>query len=209
MSLDISLNKHMGLIKFDHYTKTIAIVRNHKCSTTTMMSYVAQAIWNADPKEIQHFRSFENNAPGVYNKTRTFEEYKNELLSADIRIALWRDPIDKFVSGYYHTMFSSANKNLWKTLPSLTNFLKDFDYYRHNPNVQDHCESNSKRLGIDQSVYTHVFNYKEVHKIAELLGVPALNTHHRKDNTMRAGPTKTQQLRIKQIMLEDYVNGWC
>ena len=199
----------MGLIKFDHYTKTIAIVRNHKCSTTTMMSYVAQAIWNADPKEIQHFRSFENNAPGVYNKTRTFEEYKNELLSADIRIALWRDPIDKFVSGYYHTMFSDANKNLWKTPPGLTNFLKDFDYYRHNPNVQDHCESNTKRLGADRSVYTHVFRYKEVHKIAELLGVPALNTHHRKDNTMRAGPTKTQQLRIKQIMLEDYVNGWC
>ena len=199
----------MGLIKFDHYTKTIAIVRNHKCSTTTMMSYVAQAIWNADPNEIQHFRSFENNAPGVYNKTRTFEEYKNELLSADIRIALWRDPIDKFVSGYYHTMFSDANKNLWKTPPGLTNFLKDFDYYRHNPNVQDHCESNTKRLGADQSVYTHVFNYKEVHKISELLGVPALNTHHRKDNTMRVGPTKTQQLRIKQIMLEDYVNGWC
>ena len=199
----------MGLIKFDHYTKTIAIVRNHKCSTTTMMSYVAQAIWNADPKEIQHFRSFENNAPGVYNKTRTFEEYKQELLSADIRIALWRDPIDKFVSGYYHTMFNDANKNLWKTPPGLTNFLKDFDYYRHNPNVQDHCESNTKRLGTDQSVYTHVFNYKEVHKISELLGVPALNTHHRKDNTMRAGPTKTQQLRIKQIMLEDYVNGWC
>ena len=199
----------MGLIKFDHYTKTIAIVRNHKCSTTTMMSYVAQAIWNADPNEIQHFRSFENNAPGVYNKTRTFEEYKNELLSADIRIALWRDPIDKFVSGYYHTMFSDANKNLWKTPPGLTNFLKDFDYYIHNPNVQDHCESNTKRLGADQSVYTHVFRYKEVHKIAELLGVPALNTHHRKDNTMRAGPTKTQQLRIKQIMLEDYVNGWC
>ena len=199
----------MGLIKFDHYTKTIAIVRNHKCSTTTMLSYVAQAIWNADPKEIQHFRSFENNAPGVYNKNRTYEEYKKELLSADIRIALWRDPIDKFVSGYYHTMFNDANKNLWKTPPSLTNFLKDFDYYRHNPNVQDHCESNSKRLGIDQSVYTHVFNYKEVHKIAELLGVPALNTHHRKDNTMRARPTKTQQLRIKQIMLEDYINGWC
>jgi len=199
----------MGLIKFDHYTKTIAIVRNHKCSTTTMMSYVAQAIWNADPKEIQHFRSFENNAPGVYNKTRTFEEYKNELLSADIRIALWRDPIDKFVSGYYHTMFSDANKNLWKTPPGLTNFLKDFDYYRLNPNVQDHCESNTKRLGADRSVYTHVFRYKEVHKIAELLGVPALNTHHRKDNTMRARPTKTQQLRIKQIMLEDYVNGWC
>ena len=199
----------MGLIRFDHYTKTIAVVRNHKCSTTTMLSYVAQAIWDADPTEIQHFRSFENNAPGVYNKSRYFEGYKKELLSSDIRIALWRDPIDKFVSGYYHTMFNDANKNLWKTSPGLTNFLKDFDYYRHNPNVQDHCESNSKRLGIDQSVYTHVFYYKEVHKIAELLGVPALNTHHRKDNTMRAGPTKTQKLRIKQIMLEDYVNGWC
>ena len=209
MSLDISLNKHMGLIKFDHYTKTIAIVRNHKCSTTTMLSYVAQAIWNADPNEIQHFRSFENECPGVYNKSRYFKEFEHELLSADIRIALWRDPIEKFVSGFYHTMTNSANRNLWIKSPSLNNFLKDFDVYKQNPNVADHCETNTARLGPDQSVYTHIYNYKEVHKIAEQLGVPVGTTHHRKDNSMRAGPTDLQRLRIKQIMLEDYANGWC
>ena len=203
------ISMSMGLIKFDHYTKTVAIVRNHKCATTTMMSYVAQAIWNADPKEIQHYRSFENNAPGVYNKNRYFEEYQSELMSADIRIALWRDPVDKFLSGYRHTMSNSANKNLWIKTPGLSNFLKDFDYYRTNPNVRDHCESNTARLGPDQSVYTHIFEYKEVGKIAELFGVPAHDTHHRKDNYIRPTLTATQELRIKQIQFDDYVNGWC
>jgi len=198
----------MGLIKFYQNTKNIAIVRNHKCATTTMLSYVAQVLWMADPSEQQHYQNFQNMRPGVYNKARLFEQYKDQLMSADIRIALWRDPIDKFVSGFYHTMSNPANKNLWIKSPSLSNFLKDFHVYKQNPNVQDHCESNTARLGPDRSIYTHIFNYKEVHKIAELLGVPAGTTHHRKDNSMRAGPTKTQQLRIKQIMLEDYVNGW-
>lgn len=198
----------MGLIKFYQNTKNIAIVRNHKCATTTMLSYVAQVLWMADPSEQQHYQNFQNMRPGVYNKARLFEEYKDQLMSADIRIALWRDPIDKFVSGFYHTMSNPANRNLWIKPPSLTNFLKDFDVYKQNPNVQDHCESNTARLGPDRNIYTHIFNYKEVHKIAELLGVPAGTTHHRKDNTMRAGPSDIQRLRIKQIMLEDYANGW-
>lgn len=199
----------MGLIKFKHYNKNIAIVRNHKCATTTMLSYVAQALWNADPKEEQFYRNFENERPGIYNKARLFDEFKDELLDADIRIALWRDPIEKFVSGYNHTMSNPANRSLWRGPPGLTNFIKDFDHYKQNPNVADHCETNTARLGPDRSVYTHIYNYKSVHKIAELLGVPALDTHHRKDNAMRAGPTALQKLRVKQLMLEDYVNGWC
>src|SRR6056300_313028 len=198
----------MGLIKFYQNTKNIAIVRNHKCATTTMLSYVAQVLWMADPSEQQHYQNFQNMRPGVYNKDRLFEEYKDQLMSADIRIALWRDPIDKFVSGFYHTMNNPANKNLWIKTPSLSNFLKDFNVYKQNPNVQDHCESNTARLGPDRNIYTHIFNYKEVHKIAELLGVPAGTTHHRKDSKIRPPISTTERLRIKQIQLEDYVNGW-
>lgn len=198
----------MALIKFKHKNKTWAIVRNQKCSTTTMLSYVAQALWNADPREEQFYRNFENYAPGVYIKRRLFEQYKQELLSADVRIALWRDPIEKFVSGYYHTMSNTANRELWIKSPSIKNFILDYNHYIQNENVADHCQSNTDRLGPDKSIYTHIFNYKQVHKIAELLGVPAHNTHHRKDNTMRQGPSVTEKLRIKQIQLKDYVNGW-
>ena len=198
----------MGLIKFKYKDSTWAIVRNHKCSTTTMLSYVAQALWNADPREEQFYRNFENFAPGVYNKARMFEDFKQDLISADIRIALWRDPIDKFVSGFYHTMNNSANKSLWIGNPSLTNFVKDYYTYVENPNVADHCQTNTARLGPDRNIYTHIFHYKEVHKIAQMLGVEAGTTHHRKDNTMRARPTNLQKLRIKQVMLEDFVNGW-
>ena len=199
----------MGLIKFEHKGKTIAIVRNHKCATTTMLSYVAQALWNADPREEQFHRNFENERPGVYNKSRYFNEFKDDLQSADIRIALWRDPVEKFISGFYHTMNNPANKSLWIRTPSLINFLKDIEVYRQNPNVADHCETNTARLGANRNLYTHIYNYKHVHKIAQLLGVEAGTTHHRRDNTMRAGPTELQKLRVKQVMLEDYVNGWC
>ena len=70
-----------------------------------------------------------------------FEEFKDELLEADLRIALWRDPVEKFVSGFNHTMSNPANKNLWIKSPGLTNFLKDFDVYKQNPNVADHCRN--------------------------------------------------------------------
>ena len=59
----------MGLIKFDHYNKTIAIVRNHKCATTTMLSYVAQALWNADPKEF-------SNGNTVFDDPQVFDGLK-------------------------------------------------------------------------------------------------------------------------------------
>ena len=62
----------MGLIKFYQNTKNIAIVRNHKCATTTMLSYVAQVLWMADPSEQQHYQNFQNMRPGVYNKARLF-----------------------------------------------------------------------------------------------------------------------------------------
>ena len=101
----------MGLIKFKHFNKNVAIVRNHKCSTTTMLSYVAQALWNADPKEEQFYQNFQNERPGVYNKARMFKEFEAELIDADIRIALWRDPVEKFVSGFHHTMSNPANHN--------------------------------------------------------------------------------------------------
>ena len=201
---------YMALIKFKHKDKTWGIVRNQKCATTTIMSYVANVLWNADVNQLQYHETFEQYAPGVYIKTNDFKDYQDKLAECDVRIAVWRDPIDKFISGYYHTMFSpsGAQDGLWIGPKTLDEFLRNYDYYRTAENVKDHCETNTARLGPNKDIYTHIFHYKSVHKIADLLGVDAHDTHHRKDNTLRVGPNTIQKLRIKQIMLEDYVNNW-
>ena len=200
----------MSLIKFKHNNVLYGIVRNQKCATTTMMSYVAQALWNANPLEMQSYNTFQNNAPGVYIKKSNFEDYAQDLLECDIKIALWREPVDKFVSGFYHTMFNptGAQDSLWIGHEhSLDNFLDNFEYYKQNPNVQDHCSTNTARLGDSKRVYTYVWNYSDVHRIAKLLDVPSEGIFHRK-SAERLALTFYQIDLIEDIMFEDIVNGW-
>jgi len=200
----------MSLIKFKHNNVLYGIVRNQKCATTTMMSYVAQALWNADPLEIQSYNTFQNNAPGVYIKKSNFEDYAQDLLECDVKIALWREPVDKFVSGFYHTMFNptGAQDSLWiGHKRCLDNFLDNFEYYKQNLNVQDHCSTNTARLGDDKRVYTHVWHYSDVYRIAQLLDVPSEGIFHRK-SAERPALTFDQIDLIEDIMFEDIVNGW-
>ena len=200
----------MSLIKFKHNNVLYGIVRNQKCATTTMMSYVAQALWNADPLEIQSYNTFQNNAPGVYIKKSNFEDYAQDLLECDVKIALWREPVDKFVSGFYHTMFNptGAQDSLWIGHERcLDNFLDNFEYYKQNSNVQDHCSTNTARLGDDNCVYTHIWHYSDVYRIAQLLDVPSEGIFHRK-SAERPALTFDQIDLIEDIMFEDIVNGW-
>lgn len=201
----------MSLIKFTHNNCTYGIVRNQKCSTTTMMSYVAQALWNANPHQMQTYWTFAKHAPGVYQKFTSFDQYQSLLEECDVRIALWRDPVSKFVSGFRHTMFSpsGAQDNVWIGKDrSLDNFIQYFDQYRHNANVRDHCETNTARLGSAHCLYTHVLEYREVHCLADILQLPKLSVHHRQ-SPVRESVTPAQRHFIKQIMALDYKNSWC
>jgi hypothetical protein len=173
------------------------------------MSYVAQVLWNADPNIQQNYTSFERNMPGVYIKKRYFEMYVDNLMDCDIRIALWRDPLDKFVSGFHHTMYapSGAQDNLWRGEKTLNEFLYNFDFYIQNENVADHCESNTARLGHDKNLYHYIFEYTQVNKVAEILGLTG-KIHHRK-NKLDYKLTSQQIAQIQHLMKDDYVNGWC
>ena len=96
----------MSLLKFKFDNKVFGIVRNQKCATTSIMSYVAQALWNADPKEQQSYRTFQLNAPGVYIRDNLYENYADQLSSCDVRIAVWRDPGQVHQRIYTHNVFS-------------------------------------------------------------------------------------------------------
>ena len=199
----------MSLLKFKHNQMVYGIIRNQKCSTTSVMSYIARALWNADPLVQQNYGNFERNAPGVYIKKPYFSMYQNELMDCDVRIALWRDPVDKFVSGFLHTMYSptGAQDALWQGEKTLDEFLYNFDFYIQNENVADHCQSNTARLGPDKSIYHYVFEYTQVNEISKILGVPG-KIHHRKNN-LKYQLTDQQITQIKNLMKDDYINGWC
>lgn len=198
----------MALIKFEYNNQSWGIVRNQKCASTSVLSYVAQALWNADPEEIQAYNTFKVRAPGVYIKQKYFEEYCNELAECDIRIAIWRDPIDKFVSGFYHTMFapSKAQDSLWLGEHNIAEFLHNFDHYMTSTTVREHCETNTARLGDNKNFYTHVFEYTQCSSIASMLGAKTVN-HRATDPKPQLTGVQTQL--IKGLMQEDYTNGWC
>lgn len=198
----------MSLLQFEHNNQLWGIVRNQKCASTSILSYIAQALWNADPKEVQSYNSFKTQAPGVYQKFSYFNDYSQQLEDCDIRIAVWRDPVDKFVSGFYHTMFSptKAQDSLWIGDRTLDEFLINFDHYMTSQTVRDHCETNTARLGREKSFYTHVFEYSESYKIADMLKAQHVNLRQTKQKPQL---TKIQTTFVEYIMQEDYINGWC
>ena len=199
----------MSLLKFKHNNHTWGIVRNQKCASTSILSYIAQVLWGADPYELQAYNTFQVHAPGVYIKLLNFDDYKAELAQCDTRIAVWRDPVDKFVSGFYHTMFSptGAQDALWQGPRTLDEFLKNFDYYYENSlTVKEHCSTNTARLGPDPNLYTDVLNYKDNHMLAKLLG--AQTVVNLRATKPKPKLTNKQRERIAIIQAEDYTNGW-
>jgi len=199
----------MSLLKFSFNGHTYGIVRNQKCASTSILSYIAQVLWDADPNELQAYNTFNKNAPGVYIKLPNFEDYKAELAECDTRIAVWRDPVEKFVSGFYHTMFSpsGAQDALWQGPRTLDEFLKNFNYYYENSlSVRDHCSTNTQRLGPDPKFYTDVYNYRDNHMIAKLLG--ARTVVNLRATKPKPELTNRQRERIAIIQAEDYANGW-
>ena len=198
----------MALVKFKYNNQLWGIVRNQKCASTSVLSYVAQALWNANPEEIQAYNTFKVRAPGVYIKRQYFNDYKDELAECDIRIAIWRDPVEKFVSGFYHTMFASskAQNSLWRGEHNIAEFLHNFNHYMTSATVREHCETNTARLGNDKNFYTHVFEYTESFIIADMLGTKTVNLRSSKTKPQL---TSVQTQLIKGLMREDYTNGGC
>lgn len=199
----------MSLLRFYYKGCTWGIVRNQKCASTSVLSYIAQALWNANPYEIQTYNTFEKKVSGVYFKSNNFLDYKKDLINSHIRVAIYRDPVDKFLSGFYHTMFSptGAQDALWIGPKTLDEFLFNFKYYYENSaNVKDHCSSNSARLGDDPEIYTHIYHYDNTDKLANLLD--ASTKVYLRKTSRKPNITSNQTLKIKELMAEDYKNGW-
>ena len=197
----------MALVRVTLGGKRLGYVRNNKAGSTTIINYLGQLLWNEKPTtysgtNVQDFCGKDS----YIGREKGFEAYHKELKECEIRIAVYRDPIDKIISGFYYCQ---------EHVPSLQNldhFLWAYDHYLKNNYVRIHCRSNTAMLGPDPSIYTHVWNMKEIDSkllpFLEQLGGKKIQKTRLREHTPPI-ITKAQEAKAREVMAVDYENGWC
>jgi len=208
----------MALLRVDINDKTLGMIRNHKAGSTTAMNYIGQALAGWTPAIEPHFRLWRKTfgLESYIHKHGTFKDYEQELLGCDIRVAFWRNPVRKFVSGFNHTMFSvtGAQDQLWLTGPrqrTMHDFLDHYDYYCTNLNVLDHCSSNTRKLGPTKEPYTMILPLHQIDQfrvmLERMVNKPIIPIRKR-EQIYDHDIDQKLEARIKSVLKEDYQNGW-
>ena len=139
-------------------------------------------------------------------REKGFESYHKELKDCEIRIAVYRDPIDKIIAGFYYCQEQYPHLN------NLDLFLDTYEHHLKNNYIRIHCRTNTAMLGPDPSIYTHVWNMNEIDTkllpfLEELRGGKIQKTRLREHQPRTI--TEAQEAKAKEVMAIDYKNGWC
>jgi len=196
----------MALIRFTLDNKQIGFVRNNKAGSTTVLNYIGQIFWNESPdRPTGTVIKSHLGEDSYYGQEKSFDYYKDKLLKCDVRIAVYRDPVKKLLSGFTHA--KKFNK-----IHFLDDFLQNYIAYMNIQNyIRIHCRTNTEMLGKDKKIYTHVFNVNEINpKLKPLLeqwsGKKLKETWLRKTEPVKI--TDKQEKKIELLMKVDYDNGW-
>jgi len=198
----------MALVRVTLGGKRLGYVRNNKAGSTTIINYLGQLLWNEKPTwysgtNVQDYCGDES----YIGREKGFEAYHKELKECEIRIAAYRNPIDKIIAGFYYCQEFKPHLN------DLEGFLDNYDEYLKRDNyIRIHCRTNTDMLGPDPSIYTHVWNMKEIDThllpFLEQLGGGKIQKTRLREHPSRI-ITKAQEAKAKEVMAIDYENGWC
>ena len=198
----------MALVRVPLGGKRLGYVRNNKAGSTTIINYLGQLLWNEKPTHhtgttVQDYCGKDS----YIGREKGFESYHKELKECEIRIAVYRDPIDKIISGFYYCQEFKPH------LQDLDGFLDNYDYYLKRDNyIRIHCRTNTDMLGPDPSSYTHVYNMNEIDTkllpFLEQLGGKKIQKTRLREHPPRV-ITEAQEAKAKEVMAIDYKNGWC
>lgn len=146
------------------------------------------------------------------------------VTQARVKIALYRDPVERFISTFYSTRL--ANKYFDTTLDY---FLENFDeVIESSPHKMYNGENFLKfmfstqtyHLGPSKKYYNHVVTYRNYDSIRDYLqktwgvGLPELQLPNTQEPCSFTGHvcefdlTTRQKNKVKEIYAEDYENGW-
>jgi len=197
----------MALVRVTLGGKRLGYVRNNKAGSTTIINYLGQLLWNEKPTyhsgtNVQDYCGRDS----YIGREKGFESYHKELKECEIRIAVYRDPIDKIIAGFYYCQ---------EHIPSLQDLDHFLDTYQHqlkNNYVRIHCRTNTAMLGPDPSIYTHVWNMREIDThllpFLEQLGGKKIQKTRLREHPPRI-ITEGQEAKAKEVMAIDYEKGWC
>jgi hypothetical protein len=197
----------MALVRVTLGGKRLGYVRNNKAGSTTIINYLGQFLWNEKPTTYSGTNVQNHCGRDSYiGREKGFESYHKELKACEIRIAVYRDPIDKIISGFYYCQEQYPHLN------NLDYFLDSYQEQLKNNYIRIHCRTNTAMLGPDPSIYTHVWNMREIDThllpFLEQLGGKKIQKTRLREHPIRT-ITKDQEAKAKKVMEIDYKNGWC
>ena len=197
----------MALVRVTLGGKRLGYVKNNKAGSTTIINYLGQLLWNEKPTHYSGTNIQNHCGHDSYiGREKGFESYHKELKECEIRIAVYRDPIDKIISGFYYCQEQYSHLN------NLDRFLDTYHHQLKNNYVRVHCRTNTDMLGPDPSIYTHVWNMKEIDTkllpFLEQLGGKNIQKTRLREHPLRT-ITEAQAAKAKEVMAIDYKNGWC
>ena len=196
----------MALVRVTLGGKRLGYVRNNKAGSTTIINYLGQLLWNEKPTtysgtNVQDFCGEDS----YIGREKGFEVYHKELKECEIRIAVYRDPIDKIIAGFYYCQEQYPHLNL-------DLFLHTYQEQLKNNYVRIHCRTNTDMLGPDPSIYTHVWNMNDIDSkllpFLEQLGGKKIQKTRLREHAPRT-ITEAQKAKAREVMAIDYKNGWC
>ena len=197
----------MALVRVTLGGKRLGYVRNNKAGSTTIINYLGQLLWNEKPTyhsgtNVQDYCGQDS----YIGREKGFEAYHKELKECEIRIAVYRDPIDKIIAGFYYC------QEHYPSLQNLDRFLHTYQEQLKNNYIRIHCRTNTDMLGPDPSIYTHVWNMKEIDTkllpFLEKVGGGKIQKTRLREHAPRV-ITEAQEAKAKEVMAIDYENGWC
>ena len=197
----------MALVRVTLGGKRLGYVRNNKAGSTTIINYLGQLLWNEKPTYHSGTNVQDYCGDASYiGREKGFEAYHKELKECEIRIAVYRDPVDKIISGFYYC------QEMYPNLNNLDHFLESYQHHLKNNYIRIHCRTNTDMLGPDPSIYTHVWNMKEIDTkllpfLEQLGGKKIIKTKLREHEPPTI--TKEQEAKAREVMAIDYKNGWC
>ena len=198
----------MALVRVTLGGKRLGYVRNNKAGSTTIINYLGQLLWNEKPTAYSGTNIQDYCGEDSYiGRAKGFEAYHKELKECEIRIAVYRDPIDKIISGFYYC------QEFLPYLNDLNEFLNNYNKHLKKDNyIRIHCRTNTDMLGPDPRIYTHVWNMKEIDTkllpfLEQLGGKKIQKTRLREHGTRTITPA--QEAKAREVMAIDYQNGWC
>jgi hypothetical protein len=196
----------MALVRVTLGGKRLGYVRNNKAGSTTIINYLGQLLWNEKPTTYSGTNVQDHCGKDSYiGREKGFEAYHKELKECEIRIAVYRDPIDKIIGGFYYCQEQYPHLNL-------DHFLWAYEHHLKNNYIRIHCRTNTDMLGPDPSIYTHVWNMNEIDTkllpFLEQLGGGKIQKTRLREHEPRT-ITEAQEAKAKEVMAIDYKNGWC